>query len=57
MTKRFLTTLLFGALAVAALDGFELRSQNAANPAVSEANPTGQDGLKHGGNPWPPPPK
>jgi hypothetical protein len=57
MTKRFLTTLLFGALAVAALDGFELRSQNAANPAVSEANATGRDGLKHGGNPWPPPPK
>ena len=59
MTHRFLAILLGGVLALAALDGFELRrgrSENAAGPTSSMTDDSGGVVAMDGGNGYPPPP-
>ena len=57
MMHRFLAVLLFGALAIAALDGFEMRkerNENTANAAPSAVDKSGEVSAMDGTNPYPP---
>jgi hypothetical protein len=57
MTHRFLAILLAGVLALAALDGFELRneqSEDAASTAPSALDDSSEVTAMDGGNPYPP---
>jgi hypothetical protein len=57
MTHRFLAVLLAGILALAAFDGFELRtewSDNTASATPSAVDDSGQVTAMDGGNPYPP---
>ena len=55
MARRYLAFLLFGILALVAFDSGELRA-NARTSVVAVDN-SPEVGVRHGGNPWPPPPK
>jgi hypothetical protein len=55
MAQRFLAFLLFGVLALTALDGFEAQSE--ATAADSTVSAPDEVKLMHGGNGMPAPPK